>query len=192
MNYIIHFKFFFLFSLFCIVSAVIYVLVNLLGCVDDHLLYEEPYCDDFPRTLNMLNFQKIVCWKEPPSSMKNDIFMPVKILKSEKGKREVQICEKLVQPQADMPCPVCFDGWSGINENMVFVFSALNSNKTFIGSVGDSFDNPDFTIMSVDLKTIKDDWHLYSVPIVTILDKKGDRLITLAPVSSNQNLNAIN
>lgn len=192
-NYFIHYKFLFIFSFLCIIGASLYVLANLLIRADDLLLSEEPYSNNFPRSLSLFNFQKVVCWRDLPEHMERDIFTPIEVLKSDNNKNQLEICSKL--PEAcpgDLSCSVSLDGWSGIKENMVFVFSVLNSNKTFVGSVGDSFNNPDFTIMSFDLKTMEDDWHLYSIPVVTILDKERDRLITLAPASGNQNLHAIN
>lgn len=193
MNYFLHYKFLFIFSFLCIVSSVLYILVNLLISYDDNLLFEEPYSNEFPRSLNMFKFQKIICWREIPNPMQYDIFNPWVTSKPEIEEKKEHVCSNFSETlNSEKPFLINLDGWSGLEDKMVFVFSDVNSNKTFVGSIGDSFNNPDFTIMSVDFKTIQDDWHLYSIPIVTILDKERGRLITLAPDSGRHNLHAIN
>ncbi|PWU04214.1 MAG: hypothetical protein C5B43_04945 [Verrucomicrobia bacterium] len=186
MNYFIHYRSVFILSVLSIIGSVVYILLSVLFCEEDMLLLEEPYSNAFPRTLTPFNLQKMVYWRDLPEELQYDIFGPVTQQKSNEPKEKVMLCDKpLEEKRADVSFPVCLNGWSGINEKMVFVFSLLNSNKTFIGTVGDSFENPAFTILSFDLKTIQDEMNLYSVPIVTILDKERDRLITLAPASYN-------
>lgn len=193
MNYFIHYKFLFLFSFLCIVSSFLYLLINVVSYEEDKLLTEEPHCNDFPRTISTFNLKKVTCWRELPSNNEYDIFTPTTFLKEDAKEEKKQLCVNLPEVfTCDLPFPIRLKGWSGMNEKMVFVFSSLNSSKTFIGTVGDSFENPAFTIMSFDLKTIQDDLNLYSVPVVTILDKESERLITLAPAACNQNLNALN
>lgn len=187
MNYLIHYKLLFIFSFLCIVSSVLYLFINTLILEENGPPTEEPYSNDFPRRLSAFNLKKMGYWRDLPSDLECDIFTPITFLKEDEDKEKKQLCVSLPEVlPSDSPFPVSLKGWSGANEKMVFVFSALNSTKTFIGTVGDSFDNPSFTIMSFDLKTVQDDWNLYSIPVVTILDKERDRLITLAPAAYKQ------
>lgn len=184
-----HQKFLIIFSFLCIVSSVLYaILVHSFVSEDDSLLYEEPSFNGLPCSLSLFNFEKIACWHDIPDTLHYDVFT-TSVLRNLNHNVSNE-AQRLTLP--DLPFPIRFNGWSGVDETMIFVFSALNSNKTFIGTVGDSFENPSFAIISFDLKTVQAGSNAYSVPIVTILDKELDRLITLVPASCNESLNAIN
>lgn len=167
------------------------ILVNVSIAEDRLLLLVEPYSSGLPYSLNLFNFERTGRWRDLPTSMERDIFTSLCIIQ-ESNEEDL---ECVVNPPeaiiAEIPFPLCLNGWSGTNEKLIFVFSALNSSQTFIGTVGDSFENPAFSIVSFDFKTVQDDLDLHTVPVVTVLDKELNRLVTLGPASCDNRLNAI-
>lgn len=166
--------------------------MSIQDAVDDNeiLLFEEVSKDRLPEPLRSFNFEKNEQWEDPRKELRYDIFTASGSVLVFSDKQADTISNVAL-----IPNPLHFmklAGWASINEKMVFVFSFINSNKIFMGSVGDSFENPSFTILSFNLKPIENRWNKHSVPFVTILNNDLNERLIVSPTSCTESFNEIN
>lgn len=193
MNYFVQNKLLCIPSFFCMAGVVFYVILVFASSGEDQLLLlAEPYSNGLPYSLNLFNFETTVRWHDLPKEMVRDVFTASPLFNVQVEDVEDEcVINPSDQIVPEIPFPIILNGWSGSNENLIFIFSALNSNETFIGTVGDSFENPSFTIISFDLRSVQTHGNLHTVPVVTILDKELNRLVNLVPALYENSLNAI-
>lgn len=183
MNYFFCHKWIFILGIICLLSAFAYALFNRLDDLsDDAFLIAEGNGSRALVSLKEFNLEKPERWNEHLaegdlfSSKMSSVF---RVCVADKGLDIVSDENVIEQVLSTMQ----LDGWTNIEGEMIFVFSSTELNMSCLGSVGDSFEEPAFTILSYDLKTVENHGGGYSIPLVTILDKKLNEQVVLAPAS---------
>lgn len=192
MNYLLCHRWIFLFGGICLLASLIYSMFNGLDALsDDMFLFPENSCRRVPESLNVFNLEKLERWNEYPTD--GDLFtsriLPVQLY-SVLDEEFNNISDDLIGQ--GVPCCIQLDGWANIKGKMVFVFSSTVSNASCLGSIGDSFEDPAFTILSFDFEDFENHPNGYSIPLVTILDNEFNQRVVLTPVSCTELLNEIN
>lgn len=181
MNYILCHKWIFLLGIICLFSAFSYtILYNFDGLVDDPVLINGISGDSLSKLL-VFNLERLERWDDYAGE--GDLFTSAEVLSSidsieDKGLNLVP--KNLSRSESDS---IRLDGWANIKGKMIFVFSFGETNTSFLGSIGDTFENPSFTVLSFDFKDIESCVSGYLIPMVTILDNEINERVVLTPVS---------
>lgn len=192
MNYFLAHKSIFSLSILCLLCAFLYSMFNRPDAsADDKLFITNSSGHGLPESLKQLEFEKSDSWNAYP--IEGDLFTsnPTAIQSSSLPDEEpnTALYELAVSRK---PCDIQLDGWANVKGKMVFVFSSTALNASCLGSVGDSFEDMAFTILSYDFTTIENQASGYSVPLVTILDKELNERVVLTPASFRDLLNEKN
>lgn len=192
MNYLLCHGWIFLFGGLCLLASLIYSMFNGFDELsDDMFLFAEDFGRRVPGSLQAFNLEKWERWNDYPTD--GDLFtsrvLPVQ-LSSVSDEEHNSISDNHIGQR--VLCSIQLDGWANVKGKMVFVFSSTVSRASCLGSIGDSFEDPAFTVLSFDLENFDNHSNGYSIPLVTILDKEFNQRVVLTPVSCTELLNEIN
>lgn len=192
MNYFLYHKWIFLFGGISLLASLTFSMLNRFDVLSyDTLQCAEIFGSRAPTSLQTFNLEKSERWSDYP--IEGDLFT-FKVLPappSFSSDKELNIIFDDLIKQRDL-CTIQLDGWANIKGKMVFVFSSTELSTSCLGSVGDSFEDPSFTILSFDFKNFENHSNGYSIPLVTIFDKEFNQKVTLTPISYMEFLNEIN
>lgn len=167
-------------GLSCLISSILFILIYIPKTLTKEILLKPIHLGrPITKLCNLSTTEKII-WHNNDS--KNDLF------DYHHSKNLIKNLPNLEshEPPISLPLektiyPIQLKGWTLIKEKIVFIFSFIETGITLLGTIGDSFENPYFTILSFDYKQVENNSNKYSIPLVTILDNKNNERIVLIP-----------
>lgn len=174
-------------GIFCLLSSLFYTQFNNPALLSENFLFfTEASKKNPPQSLKKLTLKKQDPWR--PYPIEGDLFTANSSLdrtalsRKESSKNLSDSSNENLDPLN--PPSIQLDGWANIRGEMVFVLSDETLQTSFVGRVGDSFENPTFTILSYDFQYLESYSNKYPCPLVTILNKEMNKKIILTPTTS--------
>lgn len=180
MTYIFSHKWKFALGPVCLLSSFFYFIFSEFNIVsEDTLMCTDGLSTRSVKSLQVFDLKRSEKWNECVGLI--DLFTsgkaPVYSISNE------EYINVLDEPLAQRDHVIQLDGWANVNGKMIFVFSCMELNISCMGSIGDSFEDLAFTILSYEFVNYENQSDGYSVPVVMISNNEINERIILTPAS---------
>ncbi|OAI50100.1 hypothetical protein AYO37_00510 [Opitutia bacterium SCGC AG-212-L18] len=187
MHFILRHKYIISLGILCLLSSLFYTQFNNPTLSPENFLsFTESSKKNPPQSLKKLTLKKQDPWRLYP--IEGDLFTTNSSLNGtalshkENSNNLSDSSNESLNPLNSSS--IQLDAWANIRGEMVFVLSDETLQTSFVGRVGDSFENPTFTILSYDFQYLESYSNKYPCPLVTILNKEMNEKIILTPTNS--------